>query len=215
MAMNPVEQLFTALATIRHARAFHPTGQVFEARLCIDGRGPLPEGEQDVVARLSKGAGLPSPMPDFLGLAFRAHGTGGPVDVLCTTAAGLRGWRRMLLWPTRQWTGARLTTLMPWQHTGRGRRHVVVGAEVLDEDLDMGGPSEVVAHLPVKIRLQVSEQHDRVLQTGELILTAPRTTTEVSFDPIRNHPVGWRLGPGWLAGIRESAYVGSRRGRPH
>jgi hypothetical protein len=213
--MNLVERAFNVLAAVRHARAFHPTGQVFDARLCVVGRGPLPEGEQDVVARLSKGAGLPSPVPDFLGLAFRAQSESGPVDVLCTTTAGLRGWRRMLLWPARQWTGAQLTTLMPWQHTGPGHRNVVVGVEVLDDDVRGLDPSGVAEHLPVRICLQVTEQHDRVLQSGELVLVAARDTTEVSFDPIRNHPAGWRLGPGWLAEIRESAYVGSRRGRPH
>ncbi len=213
--MKLVESAFNALAALRHARAFHPVGQAFDGRLCIDGIGPLPEGEQDVVARLSKGAGLPGPVPDFLGLAFRAHADGRPIDVLCTTTAGLRGWRRLLLWPARQWTGARLTTLMPWQHTGPGRRQVVVGAEVLDDDLRKGDPASVADHLPVRICLQVAERHDRVLQTGELVLVAPRESAEVSFDPVRNHPADWRLGPGWLADVRESAYVGSRRGRPH
>lgn len=196
MAMNFVERAFSGLAAVRRARAFHPTGQAFDARLCIDGRGPLPEGEQDVTARLSKGAGLPGPVPDFLGLAFRAHADGRPIDVLCTTTAGLRGWRQMLLWPARQWTGARLTTLMPWQRSGPGRSRVVVGAEVLDHDVRRLDPTSLAEHLPVRICLQVAEQHDRVLQEGELVLVAPRESPGVSFDPIRHHPAGWRLAPG-------------------
>lgn len=213
--MNVVQGAFTALAAVRRARAFHPTGQFFDARLCIEGRGPLPEGEQDVVARLSKGAGTPAGLPDVLGLAFRVQAAESPIDVLCTTTIGLHGWRRLLLRPARQWQGARFSMLMPWQHTGRGRRNVVVGAEVLDPDLQGLDPASVADHLPVTICLQVTEHRDRVLQTGELVLTAPREAVGVSFDPIRNHPADWRLGPGWLAQIRESAYSGSRRGRPH
>lgn len=213
--MKLVQGAFTALASVRRARAFHPTGQFYDARLCVEGQGPLPEGEQDVVVRLSKGAGMPEHVPDVLGLAFRAHVDGRAIDVLCTTTAGLHGWRQLLLWPTRGWTGARLTTLMPWQHTGPGRRRVLVGAEVLDPDVRRADPASVAAHVPVRICLQVTERHDRVLQTGELILLAARRDAEVSFDPIRNHPAGWRTGPSWLARLRESAYVGSRRGRPH
>src|SRR5829696_1890569 len=81
-----------AVARRRSGRPMHPRGAVFDAVLDRTGSEPpwgvpwLDATARDaVVVRLSRGAGLPEPLPDLLGLAVRIPGDGGPVDLLLTT----------------------------------------------------------------------------------------------------------------------------------
>jgi hypothetical protein len=82
-----------ALARWRNGKPMHPRGAVFDAVLERQG-SDRPWGvpfldataRDDVVVRLSRGAGLPEPLPDLLGLAVRLdHGSGPPVDLLLST----------------------------------------------------------------------------------------------------------------------------------
>ena len=82
-----------AVARRRHGRPMHPRGAVFDA--VLDRTGSLPPwgvpwldepAREDVVVRLSRGAGLPAPLPDLLGLAVRVPGDDDPVDLLLTSA---------------------------------------------------------------------------------------------------------------------------------
>ena len=82
-----------ALARWRNGKPMHPRGAVFDAVLERHG-SDRPWGvpfldataRDDVVVRLSRGVGLPSPLPDLLGLAVRLEdGSGQPVDLLLST----------------------------------------------------------------------------------------------------------------------------------
>ena len=82
-----------ALARWRNGKPMHPRGAVFEAVLERHG-SDRPWGvpfldataRDDVVVRLSRGAGLPGPLPDLLGLAVRVgDGSAQPVDLLLST----------------------------------------------------------------------------------------------------------------------------------
>src|SRR4051812_1617930 len=81
-----------ALARRRRGKPMHPRGAVFEGLLERHGSRP-PTGvpwldataTDRVVVRLSRGAGLPAPWPDLLGLAIRLSGRE-PVDLLLTSA---------------------------------------------------------------------------------------------------------------------------------
>ena len=82
-----------ALARWRNGKPMHPRGAVFDAVLERHG-SDRPWGvpfldttaRDDVVVRLSRGAGLPAPLPDLLGLAVRLDdGPGPPVDLLLST----------------------------------------------------------------------------------------------------------------------------------
>lgn len=82
-----------ALARWRNGKPMHPRGAVFDGVLERHG-GDRPWGvpfldataRDDVVVRLSRGAGLPAPLPDLLGLAVRLDdGSGEPVDLLLST----------------------------------------------------------------------------------------------------------------------------------
>lgn len=112
---------------LRGARVFHPHGVTHSCRLVVAGGNTWgarlldTSAEHSGVVRLSRGVGLPSPLPDVEGLALRLPGlgTGGaPLDLLVNSA-----WRFIfaprVLSPT--WS-----TVLPYR-TGSGRR-VLLGA---------------------------------------------------------------------------------------
>src|SRR4051812_49823019 len=91
--------LLAALARLRHAKPMHPRGVVFTAVLDRRALGIgidwLDETRtDDVLVRLSRGAGLPPRFPDLLGFALRLPGEP-PVDLLLSSA-GQGRWARRL-----------------------------------------------------------------------------------------------------------------------
>ncbi|SDC43280.1 hypothetical protein SAMN05660690_1418 [Geodermatophilus telluris] len=126
-----------ALGTaLRGSRVVHPRGRACAARVVADGDGAwgarvLDEaGTHDVVVRVSRGAGLPRPLPDVLGLAVRFPGRGrdgGPLDVLVNTAGSAPGLRHVFL---PHPLGRTYSSVLP-HRTGTGRL-VVLGARADD-----------------------------------------------------------------------------------
>ena len=116
-----------ALGTaVRRARVFHPRGRAFRGTVETDGGGTwgarlLDEaGRHDVVVRVSRGAGLPEPLPDVLGLAVRFGGLGkggGPLDLLVNTSGGAPGLRHLFV-PAP--VGRTYSSVLPYR-TGSGR----------------------------------------------------------------------------------------------
>ncbi len=125
----------TALAlgtALRRARVFHPRGRAFRGTVETSGGGSwgagvLDEpGRYDAVVRVSRGAGLPEPLPDVVGLAVRLDGLGrdgGPLDLLVNTSGGLPGLRHLFV-PAP--LGRTFSSVLPYR-TGSGRV-VVLGA---------------------------------------------------------------------------------------
>lgn len=207
--MSLYRAAFRRLAAVRSAPAFHPSGVMYEGRAEVRGPGPLPLGEVDCLVRLSKGIGTPRGVPDLLGLAVRlCHEP--PVDVLCTTALGTTGWRRYLLRPGRRWAGSTLTSLMWWRAPDAERLQVVV--DVPDQRLDSPEPDVMVGRLPVTLGVRVVGPRGDV-QVGTIEVTSRSSLDRPAFDPVLHPPAGWRLGPAWLATLREHAYTGSRAGQ--
>ncbi len=98
-----VARPLAALARARAGKPMHPVGVAFPGRLERSGLGRRTgigwldgTGTQDVVVRLSRGAGLPRPLPDLLGLAVRVAGDP-PVDLLLSSAGEGRLTRRVPL----------------------------------------------------------------------------------------------------------------------
>ena len=122
-----------ALGTaLRGARVFHPRGDAFTGTVETDGGGEFgarvldEAGRHDVVVRLSRGVGLPSPLPDIVGLAIRFEGRGrggGPLDVLVNTAGGPPVLRHLFL---PEPLGRTFSSVLPYR-TGSGRL-VLLGA---------------------------------------------------------------------------------------
>lgn len=136
------------LAAVRPAeKPMHPTGRVLRGRLERHGLEPgigVPfvdrAGVDEVVARESKGVGLPVGLPDIHGLAIRVPlggatvdeargGSGRHADLLLST----NGWgpvTRFLVVPSAGMTTRPLTTLFPYRSP---RGPVLLGARYVDE----------------------------------------------------------------------------------
>jgi hypothetical protein len=88
-----------ALTRVRGAKPMHPRGTLFGAVLERTGtaRG-IPwlddPGRDDVLVRISRGAGLPPALPDLLGFALRVPGER-PVDLLLSSTGRGRWSRRV------------------------------------------------------------------------------------------------------------------------
>ncbi|WP_431902988.1 hypothetical protein [Amycolatopsis thermoflava] len=133
MAPPVVRPVFGALARLRHARVFHPRGVLLRGTLetLAPGELPLPPSGP-VVARLSKGAGLPRGMPDILGLALRIPTDDGPWDLTLASASA-----RVLLRPARGWRRAVFSSLVPYR--------VAAGLRWILAEVD--GPATPVARI--------------------------------------------------------------------
>ncbi|MGQ4600310.1 phosphodiesterase [Nocardia sp. R6R-6] len=213
-----VKGAFATGARIRHARVFHPNGLHLSGRLHAEPEfEPLfGSGERAVIARLSKGAGLPGALPDVLGFAFRVLDRDDePWDfALSTTGRGLLG--RLVFTPARGWASARYGCLMPYRIGNSaptwlfaepdGDQPASASLAAMDAHLDehvvgftltadrLGGPRARLAELT--LRHAESAEH--------------RTDY---FDPMLNRPAEVELVPKAVGRIRELAYIGSRSGR--
>lgn len=119
----------------RGARVVHPRGQASAGTVEIDGSGAWgarlldDAGRHDVVVRVSRGAGLPRPLPDVVGLAIRFPGLG--------RAGGDRSDRRILLGARRSGPGASWELLAAtlagdWSRWGRLTLGAPLGAAASD-----------------------------------------------------------------------------------
>jgi hypothetical protein len=120
-----VARVFERLSRLRKRRIFHPYGVGFSARLT-----PIEGGETGAVAldtasepivRLSRSLGLPEPLPDPCGLAFRvpdAHGPGRHQDLLMVSSALVPVARHAIL-PARGFLDRPYSTLLPYRLRGR------------------------------------------------------------------------------------------------
>jgi hypothetical protein len=85
------EHLFARLARLRHRRALHPRGTVAAATVSFDPASALGSavgpGPHQVRVRLSRGLGVPPPLPDVHGVAVRLDHDEGRVDLLFSGTA--------------------------------------------------------------------------------------------------------------------------------
>jgi hypothetical protein len=120
------------VTAVRGARVFHPHGATRACRLHVDGGGQWGSALLDEpathegVVRLSRGAGLPRPLPDVEGLALRLPGLGldgSPLDLLINSA-----WRFVFA-PSA--TARTWSSVLPYD-SGTGRR-LLLGARPVDD----------------------------------------------------------------------------------
>lgn len=205
---EPVERaaaaLFGALSAARGRRIFHPRGDGFVAEIEVDrplhrydGIGLLSERRiHSGVARLSRAVGLPSPLPDLLGLAFRIDTDGGPQDLLLISSARAPGLRHLLL-PTRgDFSSNTYSSILPYRINDELR---LVGAEPLG---------------PLEYELGVAPLNGPWEPFGRLRLRAALdadATENLKLNPWNTLPGLKPVGP--LNGLRRSSYAGSQDGR--
>jgi hypothetical protein len=222
---------FRLIAVVRRGRALHPVGLGFQARLEITPaarrwtgtRLLVPGARYDALVRFSRGAGLPEPLPDALGVAVRlpdAYGPGRPQDFLASSSADLPLVRR-LLFPARSFLhrsfssalpylvdGRRVVTVLrprprpgpsPWPRTGRALA-----------DLSSAAASGGLAY---ELRLAGSLGRSRtvaVLTIGDPL--DPAASEALRFNPWATDPAIRPVGR--LNRLRRPSYAGSQQGRP-
>jgi hypothetical protein len=140
------ERVLEGVARWRHARALHPRGTSSTGTWVVDdpesALGRFGTGGRAAVVRLSRGLGLPAPLPDVHGVAVRLEADTGRVDLLFS------GTRRFLstLLPYRSGSGLALLEL---------RR---TGASAFDvRERSVTGPARAVDLRPVRFLSRVRE----------------------------------------------------------
>jgi hypothetical protein len=218
---------FGALTRLRGARIFHPDGVGYRGVLRIERpqRGypgvPLLQrrGEHPVVFRFSRGAGVPEPLPDVLGLALRivdVHGRGRHQDFLLVTSADAPLLHHLLLPGVRGFLGQSFSSILLYRVGGKlrlvgtepaGRRAGGRGGDLaeLARSADRGG---------LRFRLALAPLTGRWSAVGELAVEErlpDAETDRLAFTPWNTGGGIRPVGP--FMGLRRGAYRGSQRAR--
>lgn len=193
---------FGALARESAGKPLHPHGEVSTGTLTRTGAGlGVPwldtPAVDEVVVRLSRGAGLPPSLPDLLGVAVRVPGER-PVDLLLSSTAGgpLAGRVPFL----RRDASATYGSLMGYRSDAGTVRLALLPTR---SGLRSGGAS-----------LAAALGWGRWQPVGHLALGRPSGSLDpdVRFDAILNPPPGL-VPDGPMARFREPAYAAARAGR--
>lgn len=205
-----------ALARWRRGKPMHPRGAVFDAVLqrfgAAQGEEPwgVPwldeEGEDAAVVRLSRGAGLPAPLPDLLGLAVRLPGPGAaPVDLLLTTTG--RGPLGRLVPVPRRDTAAVYSSIMAYR-SDAGPVRLAAFPEAARVPSDPAPLAGTVAENGLAFTLAVAHGLGAWRPFARLMLTGPVAPLDpdVRFDAVRHPPPGL-VADGPMARFRAPAYA--------
>ncbi|MBT2214161.1 DUF1990 family protein [Actinomadura sp. NEAU-AAG7] len=214
-----------ALAARWRNRPLHPRGLVFDARFCLHGtsqhRGvPFLDDRTEIHgrARLSRAAGLPSSLPDVLGLALRwpqpqddAEAPAPAELLLATTGLTLLG--RHLLRPTTRWSPAFYGSLLAYRV---GDRRVLLGAvarRTRTVPADLATLARAVEEQPLLLDLVVATEFGPWEPFGELWLSGPARSDDLEpmrFNPAR-HPIQELHPEGLFQRVRDSSYAAVQR----
>jgi hypothetical protein len=178
------------------------------------------------ILRFSRGAGLPEPLPDALGVAIKvpnAHGPGVDQDLLLTSSTD-RPLLRRLLFPARSFVHGAFSTALPYD---MGSERVVL---LLVPMLPSAGRStgdagrrpvggalaelRAVAANGLELELRTAKSFGRSQPLATVTVGLPLSADQT--EALRFNP--WTTGPGihpsgWLNLLRDAAYQASQRGR--
>lgn len=229
-SLSPVQSLSRALtlpfglvAKARHARAVHPQGFLCRGTWTVDRSHPLAAGVPllqegaafEVLARASRGIGLPQTVGDFLAVAVRvhdAHGPGDHQDLLFNTSANVPVVHHLFL-PARRWFAQDYSTCLPYR-TAAGTLLLGLRPPAVE------GPGPSLDELRDVVRDGVEYAlticgplgHFEPIGTLRLHGLVDPAEGDIDFDPFLT---GGGLEPAlaWLQTVRGEAYRWSRRGR--
>jgi hypothetical protein len=208
-------------SALRGKRFFHPLGVV--AQGVVERVAPAADGlpipSSNIVARLSKAAGTPGTLPDFIGLAIRVapEHAAKPWDILLVSAGSSVLGRAVASRPVTSWTGHAMTTLMPLRYRGRNwwlRAQITDGITGFGFSLD--NIRDRIERDGIELALDQAcgaADFHRLARLRLSSVVDSRRGQDMSFDPVRNTAPGLELYPGWLAGLRAAAYQRSSAGR--
>jgi hypothetical protein len=224
---------FYTLAALRRRRSLHPTGVGYQGRLRVpDERPPRPGvplfqagATHPVLVRFSRGAGLPEPLPDALGVAIKlpdAHGPGVDQDLLLTSSTD-RPLLRRLLFPARSFVRGAFSTALPYD-LGSERVVLLLVPAPFNAGRSAGGGGRrpvgglaelrAVAANGLEFELRTARSFGRSQPLATVTVDAPLPADQT--EGLRFNP--WTTGPGihpsgWLNLLRDVAYQASQRGR--
>ncbi|HCJ50182.1 MAG TPA: hypothetical protein DHW40_12790 [Microbacterium sp.] len=186
---------FVALRLFRRPRPIHPRGMILEGTVRWTSRqdasgirwidDPADEDVVHVTARFSRSVGLPSALPDVLGLAIRAETPDGWADVELASTGARFPWR-FTLRPARRPSSTNLGSLIPYRgHHGP----VLIIARPLSPVLP-AAPDAIARTLsrePWRLRLHHATTHGAWSSFAVLELrTATDQTDRIRFDAGRH-----------------------------
>jgi len=198
-----------ALARARRGKPMHPRGVVREGVLDRTGASTVwgvpwldGPGRDRVVVRLSRGAGLPPPLPDLLGLAVRLDGADGRRSELLLSTTGRGRWGRFV--PVlRRDPATTYGSIMGYRTDAGTVRLAAVGERSTDAD------GEGLVFVLAAARGTGPWVPFARLTLGSL-LEPP--DPDLRFDAVRHPPPGM-VADGPLARFRAPAYAMAREGR--
>ena len=204
-----------ALARWRRGKPMHPRGAVFDGVL-QRGTGAdelgvpwLDEPARDeVLVRLSRGAGLPAPLPDLLGLAVKLPDG---VDLLLSSTA--RAPLLRLVPVLRRDAATVYTSIMGYRSDG-GTLRLAALPEQSHSPSEPQPLAAAVAHAGLAFTLAAARGLGPWRPFGRLELTGPREELDpdVRFDAVRHPPEGL-VPDGPMARFRAPSYAAARAGR--
>jgi hypothetical protein len=206
-----------ALARWRRGKPMHPRGAVFEG--VLERHGSRPEtgvpwldatATDRVVVRLSRGAGLPAPWPDLLGLAIRLPGPE-PVDLLLTST-GVGTLTRLLPVP-RTDAAAVYSSIMAYR-SDTGPLRIAALPRQDDVPSDPEPLTGAVTREELRFTLAVAHGLGPWRPFAELVVVAPvePLDPDVRFDAVAHPPPGL-VADGPMARFRAPAYATARVAR--
>ena len=217
---------FYALARLRSRRSLHPVGIGYQGWLEVPPERPDRPGvpllqagsTHPALVRFSRGAGLPEPLPDALGVAVKlpdAYGPGADQDLLLTSSTD-RPLLRRLLFPARSFVRGAFSTALPYDLGSE--RVVLLLVPVLPRAGRSTGGALAELRAATDDGLGFELRTARTLGRSQLLATVtlgPPLSTEQT-EALRFNP--WTTGPGirpsgWLNLLRDTAYRASQHGR--
>jgi hypothetical protein len=209
-------------SALRGARVVHPQGLLCRGSWEIHYRSALAPAAQalragarhPVIARVSRGLGLPERVGDFFAVAVRlvdAYGPGRDQDLLINASSGLPGLRHLFL-PAPRWFAQPYSTCLPYRAGGDSFVIGLVPPSGRGPDPSLAAMRAAIDE-GVSFEVVLSRSLGRWERVGILRLSEPLPpdAPDVDFDP-------WNTGGGlvpatWLNRIRREAYRQSRHGR--
>ena len=201
----PTGAFWATLSRLRRKRIFHPRGGAFDAIVDVPGGARTGVALFDerasfaATVRFSRGAGLPEPLPDVVGIALRirdAHGAGRHQDFLMNTSLDLPVLHHLMIPVLGGGLGAAYSSILAYRLAG---------------DLALVG---AVDRTEEGFRLAVAGVGRRFRPVADVRLG--RALPQARADALRFDP--WNTGGGIrpagpFQAARAAAYPGSQRGR--